>query len=262
MLVVSGQIAIPPETQVIPRVVRRYLALQLLGWSDVCRLIVALFESHRLFHMWDISLHPVYRTVVNLPEDERCLARVIDEIFKCYAAQKFPKATMWGDQSPINTFYWPWIYRTFPHARFLHLLRDGRDAIASLVERGLSLEDATNRWIGSVEQCRALQNYVAAGQYLEVRYEALVSKPTETLQRICMFVGVEYDARMLDFWKSPTTIEHRYQDYHRNLGRSIFTDSIGSWKERLSPEQQEYVLAKTVDWLEYLGYVDQRRPVH
>ena len=265
MLVVGGQIAIPPETQVIHIAVRKFLSLRHIGWADLCRVIVSLFESHNLFHMWGVNLYPVYRKVIYLPKKERCLARIVDEVFMCYAAQQFPDATVWGDQSPIYTFFLPRIFSVFPHAKYLHLVRDGRDAIASLVERGrllkggMSLEEATYRWVTSVERVWSLQRRLSDNQFLEVRYENLVSEPAETLKKVCKFIGVEYKASMLDFWKSPTTIEHKYNEYHRNLSKPVFTDSIGKWTERLSPDEQQYVLAKTSGLLQRLGYLDETR---
>jgi len=259
MLVAGGQIAIPPEAQVIPIAIRRYLSAQPLGWYDLCRLIVALFESSHNFPLWEANLHPVYERLFNLPPAERSLARAIDEIFRCYAAQKFPQAVQWGDKSPLNTFYWRWIHRTFPQARFVHLLRDGRDAIASMVARGRRVEEATRRWKLSVEQAVELQNRLDASQFLEIRYENLVLEPVATLKQVCEFIGVEYKSRMLDFWKSPTTIEHRHYEHHRNLGKPLFTDSIGKWSQRLSPAQQQYILSQTSALLQHLGYLNAEK---
>jgi hypothetical protein len=218
MLATGGQIAIPPETQRVHTAVRKFVSLQHLGWADLSRVIIALFESHRLFHMWEINLYPAYQAVVDLPKSERCLARVIDQVFKCYAAQQFPDASSWGDQSPIHTFFLPWIVPVFPQARYLHLVRDGRDAIASLIERGkfieggISLEEATYRWMTSIDRSRVVQKRLGPSQFLEVRYEDLVSEPTKTLEQICAFVDLEYKACMLHYWESPTTIEHRYEE--------------------------------------------------
>ncbi len=260
MLVAGGKIGIPPETQVIQLAVRRFSNLQYLGWADLSRLIVALFESHELFELWEANLYPVYQKVADLPENERSVARIVDEVFKCYLAQQFPEATVWGDQSPIHTFYWPWLLAAFPKGKYLHLLRDGRDAIASLIERGkhlergMTMEEATKRWVTSVRYARELQSRVSPDMFLEARYEDLVTEPAVTLERISKFIGIEYSEKMLDFWKLPTTIEHRTQVYHRNLGKPVSTSSIGRWTERLLPEQQEYILFHTSSFLEQLGY--------
>jgi hypothetical protein len=256
MLVAGGQIAIPPETQVIPLAIRRYMTLQHLGWNDLSRLILALFESHPLFYLWEISLQPAYAPVLNLAKDQRSLARTIDQVFRCYLDQQFPDAMLWGDQSPINTLYWSWVLKTFPNARYLHLLRDGRDAIASMVGTGrTTVKLATSRWISSVDNAVALQNRLPLAQFLEVRYEHLARSPAESLARVCGFVGIDYGDEMLDFWKLPTTIEHKHLRVHQNLGKPIFADSIGAWTKRLTATEQMYVLARTAPWLERLGFL-------
>lgn len=254
MLAVGGEIAMPPESFKIPIAIRRFLALRCLRWEDMSRLIVALFESSGNFQLWKTDLRPAYPVVINLPERERSLARVVDEVFKCYANQQFPDARLWGDQSPVNTLHLPRIFRTFPEARYLHLLRDGRDAISSMVKRGRSIEDATSRWIASVRQALALQSRLEPAQFLEIRYEDLVSQPSGTLQSICAFSDIAFTDEMLDFWRSPTTIEDKHYEHHRNLARPIFTSSIGKWRERLSSSEQEYVRARTTGLLERLGY--------
>ena len=255
MLAVGGQIAIPPESQVIPLSIRRYNALHFLGWEDLSRLIISLFESHRNFQMWQITLLVAYQTVLSLPENERSLARIIDEIFSCYKAQQFPDAEIWGDKSPLNSIYLPWIILTFPYARYLHLLRDGRDVVASMMEKGgITLKHATRRWNSSIRNAINLRNQLPVEQFLEVRYEQLVTKPTDTLEEVCQFIGIDYQAAMLDFWKSDTTIEHRYKIAHRNLEMPVFENSVGKWETRLSSKQQAYVLRMTVPLLRKLGY--------
>lgn len=257
MLVAGGNIAIPPETQVIHTAIRRFTALQFMGWADLSRLIVSLFESHPLFYLWDVNLYSVYSSILNLPQDERSLARLIDEVFKCYATQQFPEALIWGDQSPINTLYLPWLIRVFPEAKYLHLLRDGRDAISSMIGTGRpSLEQATMRWIVSVERALALQKQLTSEQFLEIRYEALVREPSETVKRICEFIDIEYSARMLEFWKLPSTVEHHHFEYHQNLKKPVFSNSIGKWSQRLSQDEQQYVTSKTSNLLHRLGYIE------
>jgi hypothetical protein len=256
MLVASEQIAIPPESQVIPKAVRRFTSLQYLGWEDLCSIIVALFEGHVHFHLWDVNMHPVYRTVIELPERERSLARIIDEVFKSYAAQQSAEITVWGDQSTINTVYMSWVASTFPQARYLHVLRDGRDAIASMMETGRqTVQVATDRWVISVKKALALQGQLDADQFLEIRYEDLVREAPASLRRICSFIDIEYTEQMLDYWKRPTTIEHKHFAFHRNLAKSVFTGSIGKWQERLSPEQQNYILPRISGLLETFGYL-------
>ena len=96
-------------------------------------MVVSNFESHQLFPLWDSDLSSAYQKAFDIPEKERCLAKIIDEGFKTYAEQHFPDAFCWGDQSPIHTFFLPTIQSVFPTAKYIHLMRDSRDVVSSFV---------------------------------------------------------------------------------------------------------------------------------
>jgi protein-tyrosine sulfotransferase len=259
MLVAGGKIAIPAETQIIHMLPVKYHTTRGLGWEDQVRLIIASFESHRNFPLWQVNLAEAYQRVLALPENERSLARIINEVYFTYAAQAFPEAHVWGDQSPIHTFYLPYIKKVFPKARFMHLLRDGRDVVSSMVTRHGDdyLFEAVLRWKTSLRRISHFQTGLAAEQYIEVRYENLVREPEPTLQTVCSFIGIDYDPVMLDYWKLPTTIEHKYKTFHQNLGKPVFASSIGKWKERLNQQQQDYVIRNLAVDLHKLGYLEK-----
>jgi protein-tyrosine sulfotransferase len=256
MLVAGGQIAIPPETQFLHRLPVKFLSAQGLGWQDLCHLVISSFESHHHYFQWETNLYSAYNRTMSLPEKERSLARIIDIVFTTYAEQRFPAATVWGDQSPVHTFYLSWIKPVFPRAKFLHLVRDGRDVISSMVERRgpAYLEEAVYRWMKSIECVRTLRKSSDSSQLLEVRYEDLVSQPTETLRKVSEYAGITYSPKMLDYWKLPSTIEYKYHVHHRNLSRPVFASSVGKWRDRLTPEQQKYVMSRVSTLLESLGY--------
>jgi protein-tyrosine sulfotransferase len=257
MLVASGQIAIPAETQIIHRLAVLFLTTRSLGWEDQARLVISAFESHKFFPLWQINLAEVYPKVLALPKNERSLARIIHEVYMSYAVQAFPGAKNWGDQSPLHTFYLPYINRIFPQARYIHMLRDGRDVTASLVSRfgDDHLFESVLRWKTSLKRVKQLQRIIEPGQFLEIRYESLVREPEETLHKICQFIDIDYTALMLDYWKLPSTIEHKYDSYHMNLEKPVFDSSIGNWKDVLNPRQQQYVMRKLSRELQELGYI-------
>lgn len=255
MLVVGGQIAIPPESYVFSKAVWKFARLQYFGWRRLCQEVVSLFESHPTLGIWEVDWSAAHERVRAIPPKDRSLAKMIDEIFRMYAEAHFPNALCWGDQTPLNTRYLPWVFRAFPNAKYLHVLRDGRDAIAShLRVRGECIERATRVWVNSIARARKLQSQLPAGQFMEVRYEELVGATAATLQAICQFVGIEYCASMLEYWKSPTTVEHKHFSIHRNLSRPVFSDSVGKWRERLSVDEQRYVQGRAGGLLEQLGY--------
>jgi hypothetical protein len=246
MLVASGEIAIPPETQLIHKLPARFQIHQRNGWKEAVKYVLSEFEGHQHFLLWKTNLAVVYREIFELSKNERSLARVIDFVYQTYAAQQFPNAILWGDQSPLYTFFLPTILSIFPNARFVHLLRDGRDVVASFIEKdGIdTIDEAIYRWGQSIKRVRKAQKKIASNRFLEIRYEDLVTKPEEELRRISTFLNIEYTSRMLDYWKLDSTVESKAHSYHRNLEKPVFKSSIGGWKKRLSAAQQRTVQNK------------------
>lgn len=89
----------------------------------------------------------------------------------------------------------------WPNARYLHLLRDGRDVARSAVRMGWAGNTymAADVWLAAEQAWDQLQAQVPAQQLHEVRYERLVRTPDEVLTGICNFLGLPFDRRMLEY---------------------------------------------------------------
>lgn len=92
------------------------------------------------------------------------------------------------------------IAAALPEARFIHLIRDGRDVAASL--RGLpfapgdgSIAAIAGHWRDTCHLARRAGEQVP--HYIEVRYEELTAEPEPVLRKICEFVGLDFDEAML-----------------------------------------------------------------
>ena len=93
------------------------------------------------------------------------------------------------------------LLRIWPDARFIHLLRDGRDVARSRVELGWAgnMYTGVQSWIDAERLWAKLVDEVPASRRMEVRYERLVCEPEAELARICEFLGLTYDPAMLSY---------------------------------------------------------------
>ena len=132
----------------------------------------------------------------------------IAAVFAAYAADR--DKARWGDKTPLYMQHLDVLERLFPDARYIHLIRDGRDAALSFlsVPDGLMTEgwghprDAAGfacQWGTEVVAARALGTRVGEGSYRELRYEALVADPEDELRAVCAFAALEFDSAMLDY---------------------------------------------------------------
>ncbi len=165
----------------------------------------------------------------------------------------FPDSFLWVDQTPKNALTAAPFLDAMPGATFIHLVRDGRDVVASLARRyakempGHAREAYVRvgalRW--SYDVSRGL---LARGRpgYLEVRYEDLTAEPLRCINR--MLEHVErgpIDAAELRQKKSYAAEHFPLQflggtkpSWGANPTEEVTTRSVGRWRTDLSADEQ------------------------
>jgi len=164
----------------------------------------------------------------------------------------------WGDKSLELERYTERILSDFPQARILHMIRDPRDRLASVltrwrVRRG-DVGVGTAAWLWSA---RLARGHVAAhpDNYMAVRYEWLAHSPEAAMQQVCAFIGEPYDEGMLTMAGGG-----RFRDngsnssYGARAAGVIATDSIGKYKEVLGARQIAFIQAAAAPELVEYGY--------
>ena len=137
--------------------------------------------------------------------EQPLLCEVIDTVFRNFANPE--RKSRWGDKTPQYVREVSHLHEVFPHAKFIHLIRDGRDVCISLRNLGWggsTIKRKAQYWCKEVNVACEAGKKLDSELYLEIRYEDLVLKTEETLKTICTFLGEEYDNRMLSFHKSAT----------------------------------------------------------
>lgn len=108
-----------------------------------------------------------------------------------------PQGTHIIEKHPGYTEHLPFIERMRPGAKYIHLIRDGREVVVSMMsaaKRGGSepkeIVGASRQWATYVQLARQHGSAIGAERYLEVRYEELVADPVAKLTEIFRFVGL------------------------------------------------------------------------
>lgn len=129
-----------------------------------------------------------------------------------------PGARGWGWKFPETYLIGPVVLRAFPNARFIHLVRDGRDVafkqhltddlawpITRQLLRGTDYRNrprhlnAAVSWARQVEQFEAFKSEIPPAQLLELRFEALCQAPLAAGARIASFLGLPLTPRCRDY---------------------------------------------------------------
>lgn len=164
----------------------------------------------------------------------------------------------WGDKSLHTERYADTVYRCFPDARILHIIRDPRDRYASVLKRWRSnrggVGSATAAWLASLE-LGARNSARFPEQYRVLAYETLVSEPEQTMRSVCDFIGEAYDPAMLDM--SGAT-DFRESGGNSSFGRfaagEISARSVGRFRQVLSQRQIAFMQRAAGAVMQKYGY--------
>ncbi len=181
--------------------------------------------------------------------------------------------TRWGDKTPIYCQHLNAIRHTLPEARFIHIIRDGRDAALSLrrmwFSPGWEIETQAAYWRDCVLAARRAG--VGRDDYIEVRYEELILNTEETLKRVCAHSGLTFEEAMLSYYKrAPERLkEHKGRCYPD--GTPLLTQDqrvqqqqrtteppdptcVFAWKQTMDTDERIRFHGIAGDLLKELGY--------
>jgi hypothetical protein len=110
----------------------------------------------------------------------------------------------------------------------LYLQRDGRAVLNSQIRKHphTSPRLLIEKWLQQIQAAQTLFERFDGGKLI-IHYEALATVPGEIISQICDFLGITYDADMLNF----------HQHEHHPLGGNCGTQFLAARTQRLHPEQ-------------------------
>lgn len=210
---------------------------------------------------------------LDIPEEKlKAMARRTDSYFQFVEAlfdhlKKRAGKPRWGDKSPQNVLHLDRIFSHFLEARFIHMIRDGRDVACSLrnfpryrmvdgrrVELGTmnSLDQCVRRWVRDVE---AGMRHRGDPRYMEVRYEDLVESAEETLISVLEFLGEPWDERVTKYYEVGTP-DRSDEKMLQNPGatKPIYRTAYGRWRKEFTEEDKRVFKSIAGDLLITLGY--------
>ena len=113
-----------------------------------------------------------------------------------FVQRQKPAACRWFDKTPQNVYGVAIAASEIPDARFVHIVRDPVNVISSLrigrVMKVTELEGACSYWNESAAILETLRR-AYPDRLLEVRYEDVVARPHEFIERIVAFIGETYN---------------------------------------------------------------------
>lgn len=176
-----------------------------------------------------------------------------------------------GDKTPQNLKFMSQIQNFLPEAHFIHIIRDGRAVAASLKDLwfgpGKDMSEQATTWEQMIRDGR--EQSTTVNNYLEIRYEQLLSHPEETLKLICDFLELSYSEKMLSYdtqslerlkeignWDTPEGLVtgDAIRSIHSRVSQAPDLSRIDAWKSILNADEINKFQQQSKSLLLELGY--------
>lgn len=222
-----------------------------LNFRRLVRDVITHLRSH--IHPWEVDI------------DEETLVRTASprDLFGIYVAlyEQFMKAMgkqHWGCKSTFMIHHVKRILACYPGAKLIWLVRDPRDVALSSrfsVFNPYHPYYTAQLWARQQELGLELEATCRPANLLRVHYEALITKPQETVERICRFIGVSFEQAMLRFFETPQArmSASLAQDW-RNTAVPILSDNANKFLSRMSAQDITIIEAMAGETMQKLNY--------
>lgn len=244
---------VPDETGFIPYLVGAAQRTTPLTLDETARVLQ---KIGRLNYQWQGMVADVSAFYHALPATT--LACILHALFRQVIAPY--GAARWGDKTPLYVRYLPALHEIFPEAKFIHVIRDGRDATLSAQKKWGQAQSwymdnyyLLQNWVTNVQIGQRDGSRLPAGQYLEVRYETLVAEPEQVVPQICAFLGETFMPDMLDQAQLARQVGPG-PDNHTEVMQPISTGSVARWRSQMALFDQKLAHQIAGPLLGQLGY--------
>jgi Sulfotransferase family len=250
------QLAVVHETRWIPRTFEFRRGLTPEGLVTP-KLLARMRDARRLrrLEIDEGEFERSFGNVAGVP-----FASFVTALFDLYGERHGKRLV--GDKSPGYVRYMPMLHGLWPHARFVHIIRDGRDVCLSVLDwrKGATSYATFHQdpvttigvwWEWYVRLGLEGSSQLEADLYHELRYESLVAEPELETRRLCDVLGLPYDPEMLRFHKGRTVDDPRLDA--KRAWKPV-TAGLRSWRTQMSDEDVVRFESAAGVLLDELGY--------
>jgi len=206
-----------------------------------------------------------WRRIKNFGFDKSYWHNKVAEYFSSFQMEYARKRgkKRWAEKSPLYTLHLDFINTLFPNCQIIHIIRDGRDVVASFRKRWdyIRAIKGVKTWQKHVKLARDFGRTISTDRYIELRYEDLVMQPENTMQILLEFLHEPWDPGILRYHEFPHDGEGWDVRFKGDLSQEfkdkspIYFSQVGAGTIRLDPVLKALVHLQNGPLLRELGYL-------
>lgn len=257
MLNCHSRLCVPFESVFITQLYKRLPEFGDLSREDNLTRLLAEISSHHFVIKGNLLPDP--HLVMKL--QPTTYPEVIDAMFSVLAIRDVKPR--WGDKTPSYVSEMDVLWKLFPNAKFIHLVRDGRDVALSLKRvswGGNHLPRNAEDWRRKTELAHKMGAMIP-GNFLEARYEDLVRDTEAVLRRICAFLGETFEPQMLRHYEgAKDCMPPQSLQWHASSISQVDEQKVYEWKSKMPPTDRVIFEGIAGEALDLFGYEREGRP--
>lgn len=249
----NKNLTVPPESGFLLWWHKKYSAYSINDLHNkafIDQLIVDILSSKKI-ETWELSKDKLTEFIIkNQPQDYASLASLV-YYFYAYSRGKSPK--IWGDKNNYYIQHLDKLLSLYPKAKFIHLIRDGRDVACSYRDLKklkstsvyapnlpFDIIEIANEWVTNIKKIDAFTSQLPKSQSLALKYEDVVSNLHKSAQQVCDFLAVDFDTNMLSYYthnKNLALEPKQTLDWKKKTLQRPDISNIGKYLKELSEEK-------------------------
>jgi hypothetical protein len=252
MLSSHPEVSISPGSQIVQKLFYTFPRHRLLLPPELDQ-IRRLLAKDRKLSAWRVD-HDALEQRVAAYHDVTSREVLLD-LMRFFRDQTKPSASMIGNKKGFYCKGADIVREVLPEAKFVFMMRDGRGAVASMLDNQPEHDpvSASLMWRLKSQRIRTFARRYPASCFV-VRYEELVTNPEAMCRRLCHFLGLAFSRAMLLDYRDNDAVRHTTDLSHPATYREITTAFIDRWRDRFDRPQLELVESLIGAELEAQGY--------
>ncbi len=198
------------------------------------------FGTKRGYHHW------LSRQEVSIEEFYKHLGKGINSLYTNRS-----KGKRWIEQTPLYSLHLPRIKMLFPKAQYIHIVRNGRDTVNSMINSGFKTKWAKNFRLA----CKTYKKYLTKldefkknnpEKIKRIYLEKVKKNPEKELRKACEFLNLKFEKKVTKLFEKNEKMNSSYKTEEERKKKD--------WKKTWTKKQKKTFNNICSDIMKKYGY--------
>lgn len=198
-------------------------------------------------------------------------SELVADIYIYYGLKHNKNATLWGDKNGLWVEKLPVLYLLFNKAKFIHIVRDGRDIVTSYLNLNhytgskskyfpklpTKIEQIAELWKNNINAISNFLSSIPAQNFIEIKYEDLICNNEIIIDKILGFLNLPPSQSMFLYFEINKEKNYEPKDFlgwKEKLNEPLDKSNIGKYKSELKPSEIKLFESIASETLKKYGY--------